>query len=397
FKLYVDGVLAGSWNGYGGSWSLQTIAVPAGDHSFEWSLEKDSGIYGTTATNKVWLDDIALKTAYPVTLERIEEGFEYGSFDQYGWDLAGNSIPAIDGTVAYEGSRSATFRTQNLGNGGSSSLSIDVKPAAPSSLSFRFRTDIGTTVSTNFLFLIDEVQQGSWNGLDRPWVQASFSVPAGPHRLEWRAQKNSTSYIPANTNSVFLDDVSLVPDRAAEIVLSPRGTIDAYVGMAAQRFSAQALRTDGSVKSPADFSYVVESVGGGNGTIDAAGLFVPTQTGTCRVRVSGPDGLAATSRLITVHPADWIRRPFAYHGITYAGQLDAGTGNPATTIVDGISVSWPQAAAFSADGFFALEGSVSMPTVFDYALVKVIKDGTLEETYYFVRSQFKTRLWLRFG
>ena len=397
FILRIDGVQQGSWNGLSGSWSLKTVAVPAGDHIFEWSLEKNSNSRYPSATNKVWLDDISIKTVYPVTLERIAEGFEYGSFEAYGWVLSGDIVPDIDATVVYEGSRSAAFRTQNLGSGGSSSLAIDANPAVDSSVSFRFKTDIGTTVSTNFLFLIDGIQQGSWNGLDRPWVQASFSVPAGLHRLEWRAEKNSSSYIPANTNSVFLDAVSLVPDQAAEIVISPQGTVDAYVGMAGQRFVAKALRVDGSVKSPASFSYAVESVGGGNGTIDAAGLFVPTQAGTCRIRVSGADGLGATSRLITVHPADWIRRPFVYHGTTYSGQLEPGTGNPVSTVVDGISVSWPQTATFSADGFFAVEGSVSMPTVYDYALVKVIKDGTLEETSYFVRSQFKTRLWLRFG
>ncbi len=41
-------------------WKIADIAIPAGSHTLTWCVEKGNGIYYTSASNSVWLDDIML-------------------------------------------------------------------------------------------------------------------------------------------------------------------------------------------------------------------------------------------------------------------------------------------------------------------------------------------------
>ncbi len=339
-------------------------------------------------------------TKYPVTLAAMEEGFESSAFDRYAWLASGKVAPTISDSVFHEGTKSAAFVTSGLASGGISALSLDIKPSQASEIAFWLRTDTGSDskVSVSFTFLVDGVVQGEWGGLDKPWSQVSFPVAAGQHTLEWRVLNKLGTRYTTSSNAVYVDQVTLLADQDSDIQLCPRGTLDFQAGMAGQRFEASARRSDGSIRSSATFTYSVETVDGGVGSIDASGLFVPTQAGTCRVKATSSDGFEVHSQLITIHPANWMRLPLAYMGGVYGGQSGAGTGNPATNPQTGIAISWPTTASFEADGFFTLEGTITMPSVFNYALVRVVKGtSTTEATSYFVRSAFSTRIWLRFG
>jgi len=55
FKFFIDGELEGSWSG-NVDWSQETFAVPAGQHSFMWSYNKDGSV--ASGDDCAWIDDI---------------------------------------------------------------------------------------------------------------------------------------------------------------------------------------------------------------------------------------------------------------------------------------------------------------------------------------------------
>lgn len=349
----------------------------------------------TDAANGVW------NTLFPATLS---EGWETGNFSSQKWTLVSTGTATPKPTVAITtsqfqaGTHSAEFPTRYLYSGQNVLLSLEVQPAQTSTITFYLKTDIGTDVSTEFQFLVDGVVKGTWNGLGQPWVQVSYPLTAAKHTLLWKAIKNTNSYYPSATNSVFLDGITLVADSSVSVEVSPKVTQTYAVGGAGAQFSSQSLRGDGSIKTGPTYTWTVESLTeGGTGSIDTQGNFLPTVAGTCRVKSVSSEGLTGYSGTITILPSNYLRLPFIYKGTTYQGMTTAGTGNPKTSSPTEISISWPTTASFDADAFFTLEGSVTQPTVYNYTWVKVIKDATSQETTYFLRNQFASRIWLRFG
>ncbi|MFZ4616586.1 MAG: hypothetical protein ACOYM2_10385, partial [Rectinemataceae bacterium] len=373
------------------SLSNRIVAVPLGESLLVYA--------GKTSSATLSVPDSQFNLAATTTAQPcVTDGFESSGFSAYNWTRSGTEVPTVTAGSSHLGARSAIFDTTNGRRGYTSSLSIMVKPSTASEVSFWQKTDIGTDVGTVFQFSIDGVKQGQWNGLEGSWTRYSFPVAAGSHTLAWTAIKNSGSYYLSATNSVYLDDISLIPDVTATVQLAPRGTLDSYVGMEAISFSATAYRADGSEKAGTSFTYAVTSIDGGAGSINSAGTFTPTASGTCRVVATSPEGLGATSQTITIHPANFRSLPLIYAGKTYGGQTTTGTGDPLAHSYGGISISSPTASTFDADAFFTLEGTISVPSVYNYAYVIVSKDGNAADTTsYFPRSGFSTRIWLRFG
>ena len=93
---------------------------------------------------------------------------------------------------------------------------------------------------------------------------------------------------------------------------------------------------------------------------------------------------------------DTIRLPYLYPG---TGELYNGfTGTAGLrTSTYGVNITYPYEPNFEADGFFTLEGVIDNPATYNYARVSVTKVGEDSTTYYYVRGNFKTRIWLRFG
>lgn len=85
-----------------------------------------------------------------------------------------------------------------------------------------------------------------------------------------------------------------------------------------------------------------------------------------------------------------------YNGQTYCGREQGGNG---TVLNDSekMHISSPKVNNFKADGFFTLQGSITNPSVYNYALLRVQKDGTDLQSKYFPRGNFSQTIWLPFG
>lgn len=84
-----------------------------------------------------------------------------------------------------------------------------------------------------------------------------------------------------------------------------------------------------------------------------------------------------------------------YNGQIYRGREQGGDG---TVLNDSekIHISSPSVTGFKADGFFTLQGAITNPSVYNYALLRVQKDGTDLQTKYFPRGNFLQTIWLPF-
>ena len=256
-----------------------------------------------------------------------------------------------------------------------------------SAMTFTFRTETGTSGPV-FRLYVDNVEMGAWRGSNTIWRTESFLLLAGQRSIRFELSSGATAY------AVYVDNVNIVPDITTSVALSPKGDLNAYVDAPDNEkivFRGQALRYDGSVrKNVTDFVY------SGSGVNSDTGVFTPPAAGDTSVSVS-IDGKTA-SKIVTVHPADYMRQPFYYSGTgkTYYGYQ--GTTGTRTTS-GGVTVTYPNEQTFSADGFFTVEGRVNNSAVYNYAYIQLTKDSdpTNLRTYYLVRDEFKKRIWLRFG
>jgi hypothetical protein len=328
------------------------------------------------------------------------DGFESGDTSALSWVLSrvttDASLPLVTNLAqAASGDWCMEFDSRNMYEGGRSTATFSYTVPVDSVISFWLRTDIGTDVATTLVFSIDDQEMGHYNGIAGHWTRHTFHAAAGTHSFTWTLRKDSnSSYNDSVTNKVWLDDISIVADQASALAIAPRGEQDFFLGMAAQQFTARALRADGSTKSGLAISYTVETLNGGAGSIDASGLFTATAVGTCRIIASSGD-LSVASQMVTIHPASFMQLPFTYNGTIYQGKTSTGTGDLASS--NTITINYPSTASFDADAFFTLEGTINKPDVYNYALVVVTKTATNESTTYFVQGTFSTRLWLRFG
>ena len=345
------------------------------------------------------LEEGQLVGAYPAI---FIEDFEYA--DNAAWNdspWSGSASITIT-TAAAEAPENADFGnvtrfvklpTVRVSGGGSTILERRVHPIQASALTFSFRTEIHAPFGQNFRVYVNGVERGSWDGLGMSWRTETILMNAGEQLIRFEVSSTGTA-VSGGLNAVYIDNISLVPDSTDSVVLYPRGNLHTYIGASESekiQFSAQALRSDGSIrKNAAGFAY------SGSGVNASTGILTPTTTGNITVSVS-LDGKTA-SRTVTVHPADYLRRPYTYPGtgVTYNG-FTTGTAGTLTTN-GGVTITYPSQTTFNADGFFTLEGTVNNSAVYNYAIVRLRKnsDNSLE-TNYFVRDTFKQRIWLRFG
>ncbi|MDR1904229.1 MAG: transglutaminase domain-containing protein [Treponema sp.] len=399
--LYIDEKKTASFNGLYGSWNTHSFSIaPATAHTIKWVLEKNSDYYYDTS-NKVWLDDIELRTeAEPPSI--IYENFETGINAGYRWLIGGAVTPVITQAQAetsnyqYFGN-SSRFLKLGARAGGLSILELKkIAPDTDSALSFRFKTEIDLKQARQtFKVYVDGKETGSWTGLKQVWRTETIFIPRGEHSIRFEVS-SAGIFIVNGLNAVYLDDISLVPDRTDRVVVYPRGKQETYIGADSAemlRFRAEALRSDGSVRKGALFSFTVS---GGSGSVNPDGVFTPSAPGTYTITARA-DGKSASNSQITVHPQDYMRRSYTWQGTgkTYRGYEDKGTGSLSSA---NIRIDYPTAKTFNADGFFTLEGKVTKPNVYNYAFVEVYKlDSPALKTRYLLRDQFSMRIWLRFG
>ena len=321
------------------------------------------------------------------------DDFTNGNFD--GWEISRSNTGIPFAEIFNDGAERGNvieFKAASTAAGLTSSISRNVTSTTPMALSFLIKTNLNGDYGNLILKINDEVIN-TYTGLRGTWKSETILISAGTNKIEFVLEKKTGQHNTGDiTNSVRLDNISFVSDTTASVVLHPRGHLNTYVGAPEKEkiiFNAEALRKDGSVRKEATgFTF------SGAGVNSSTGVFTPAAAGNVSITVS-QDG-KSTSRSVTVHPANYMRLPYTYPGtgITYNGY--SGTEGSLTT-TGGVTITYPSATTFSADGFFTIEGSVNNSAVFNYALVRVTKTDTSLITNYFVRENFKQRIWLRFG
>ncbi|MDR2602047.1 MAG: transglutaminase-like domain-containing protein [Spirochaetaceae bacterium] len=291
-----------------------------------------------------------------------------------------------------------SFIKLNVRQKGASTLQLaNITVPTSSVLSFRYRTEIAGKAGQSFKIYVDDKQAASFEGVNSSWLKAAIPLTAGDHSIKFETQNARETFVTTGYNAVYLDDVVIVRDAGVELLLFPRGKQDTFVGadgLYRIRFTTKTLRADGSERD--DNEKVVFSASGG--TIDKNGFWTPPGEGTFTVSAALGD-LKAVSGVITVHPADYLKRPVTYSGTgeTYKGYLDKTDSASEVETRDSLIITNPQYAAFNADGFFLLEGSVNKPKSQNYARVAVTKKNTKLQSWYIVKNNFSQRIWLPFG
>jgi hypothetical protein len=282
----------------------------------------------------------------------LPQDFSGNNFNGWQASAQGTNSPMPVITVN-DGKSILEFPSRSMSPGGRAILLRTVNYTEPTAISFNVKTDIGGSrdnVNTFFKFYIDGVEKASYSGLNAEWKAGSIIIPAGTQEIKWVLEKDSNLYYPDPiTNKVWLADISFSPDVTAYLDLRPKGPKDTYVGGFPIQYTARALRSDGSVRS--GVSGIVYS---GTGVDPATGLFTPSTPGAYTITAS-KDGKIVSSDFITVHPADYLRKPYTnvaagrtYYG--YQGVYDTKNINSS------LSLTYPAGSGINADGFVTIEG-----------------------------------------
>jgi len=156
------------------------------------------------------------------------------------------------------------------------------------------------------------------------------------------------------------------------------------------QYSIKALRPDGTVRPSSGIVY------SGTG-VNSSGLFTPPETpGTYTVTASF-DGKTVKSDTITVHPADYIFKPYTNiaTGKTYFGYQ--GANWETKVIADrNITVTYPSGNNISADGYISIKGE-SKYSRKSYAYIYKSGDTSLVTSFTYGPGKFNLRIWMRFG
>jgi hypothetical protein len=286
----------------------------------------------------------------------------------------------------------------------------EINAPVDSVLSFRYRTEISSRAGQSFRVYIDGEQKASFEGLDSSWLRETLPLPAGRHSVKFETLNARGARVTNGYNAVFLDDVTVVHDEGVSLLLFPQGSQDTFVnaeGPYKLRFTTKTLRADGSVRD--DNADILFSPSGG--ALDEKGFWTPPGEGSFTISAALGD-LKAVSGVITVHPADYLKRPYTYQGTgkTYQGYKGERDASPAIESRDSLHITNPRYADFEADGFFLLEGNVNKPKSQNYARILVTKTETAGlpaggrpsrtpklESWYIVKNNFSLRIWLPFG
>jgi hypothetical protein len=341
----------------------------------------------------VWADSGAV-SAYSIALSyNINSTNENFSNGFNGWTASASGTGASPPVIVVENEKSILeFASTSMYSGGRVILFRTVTLTESAALNFNVKTDIGgSDVNTFFKLYIDGAEKATYDGLGAAWRAGSVIIPTGSHEIKWILEKDSNYYYAEpRTNKVWLADISIVSDATVYLDIQPKGPKDTYVGGFPIQYSTKALRSDGSVRS--GISGVVYS---GTG-VNADGLFTPpTMSGIYTVTAS-LGGKTVSSDIITVHPVDYLRKPYTnpVTGKTYYGYQ--GDSGEMTAVLGRVTFTNPIEKNISADGFVTLEGESRVTGNLD---VFIFKDGDSSLTTYYPLPQgnFRIKIWLRFG
>ncbi len=136
----------------------------------------------------------------PITLGLILEDFETGNFNAFGWTM-GTYPWTIDSSTYHSGNYAA--RSGSITHSQSSTMEIIRILSSAGTLSFWYK--VSSEANYDFLkFSVDGTVQGSWSGTV-DWTQASFTIPAGQHILQWAYTKDVS--VSSGSDCAWVDDI----------------------------------------------------------------------------------------------------------------------------------------------------------------------------------------------
>lgn len=121
-----------------------------------------------------------------MTIGLMVEDFETGAFNNYPWELGGNTPWTISSITPYEGIYSA--KSGAIDHNQTSTLSVTVDVSTQDQISFFYK--VSSENNYDFLrFYINGVVAGQWSG-EAGWSEASYPVSPGITTFKWEYAKD---------------------------------------------------------------------------------------------------------------------------------------------------------------------------------------------------------------
>lgn len=393
-QFLIDGEVLASYTGKDGMWENAVFDITAGTHTIEWKRYDTDSRWTRDMEQTVSVKDMVFADAVQ-PLTEINQNFE-SNLDTTAWIGAGFSAFVIDKDPVYSkwvqygdaltDIHGKVFKLGTYENDkpGDSSLKINkIKVEEESALSFDYKCDLWP--ATYLCVYIDNSTEPAFKstGNRTIWQKGSVVIPAGTHSIKFASYKTSSTYSKDLTNAIYLDNITLAPNKIASVDISPKGLQETYAGGDTIQFTAKALRSDGSEISGKEVTWSAT-----DGSIDEKGVFTPgSSSGTVTVTAT-IDGKSASNQTVKVHGTDYLYDSVTLNGKEFKGYKPARTTSISTT---NIKFTGLQSKSFSADGFFVLSGTATE----DFQ-VEITKGSY--KTYYFIpKGNFAQRIWLRFG
>ncbi len=396
----IDNTVMASFTGTNGSWENAIFDIDAGEHTIEWKRNDTSTSSTNNITPEASVKDFAFGQALQ-PLEEINQTFET-AVDSNMWIGKGtfanviNADPLFAAWAQYGDALVDTHQkvfklgTYENNTHADSSLTIKkIRVTQESALSFDYKCDLYNDDTYNCCIQVfidnDTTPVLEMNGSKQTWQKGSVILSAGTHSVTFSTK--STVYSPNLTNSVYLDNITLAPNTVASVDIYPKGVQETYVGGDTIKFTAKALRSDGSIIDGKAVTWTASA-----GTISSSGVFTPGSSSSTVTVTATIEGKTASNNTVTVHGTNYLTDSVTINGKTFTGTITNGSGSRSNTT----NITWanptPNYKSFTTDGFFVLKGTANNT----YGYVKVTK-GDYQTSYYLPQGDFEQRIWLRFG
>jgi len=395
-NFFINGrLLSGGGNGWGISKGFNQVTF----------INTDNGLSIKSEYNPlIYMEDTNPNLK---AVESLSQAFEQ-SLAQDRWIARGLVSKIIDDTST-DTNHGKVFKLgtyePNLGYGNSSLILNKIFVEEEAALSFDYRCDFleWEQFITYFKIFIDNSDTPIFTakGSSQSWQKASLILPKGLHSIIFVTDfcNNWNNNI---TNSVYLDNISLLENKIASVDIYPKGLQETYVNGNTLQFSAKTLRADGSVMTGKTVTWSATC-----GSIDNNGLFTPGDTQGIYTVTASIDGKTASNQTVKIHGENYLADPVTINGHTFTGEITEGT----VAIANTKNIIWenptPQFSTFTADGFFVLKGHAENTDAIVF-VTKMDDDDTTQleysnpdykyNTYYLLpRGDFQERIWLRYG
>ena len=217
-RFYVDGEPQWSQSGEEG-WSLASIGVSAGLHTFRWAYEKDHSL--SSGSDAAWIDDVALPDAICLDCDCLDpdDDFETGDLTGLPWTTGGAAAwSAVD---AESSSPTHSARSGDISDGESTYVEV-TREVEDGNVLFCYK--VSSEPGFDFLRLyIDGEERWARSG-EQDWMLGLAAVTAGTHTFRWTYEKDGS--LSSGSDAAWIDDVQL-PDETLAFGVEAIGDVRA--------------------------------------------------------------------------------------------------------------------------------------------------------------------------